>query len=87
MDETGSLGVRVYYCERHIIARELFSVDLLIGGEKETIRVKVSKDSNGEIIRVKPEFEDLKRLAEKTKKPLREISDLAVSKTQDMVHR
>ena len=54
-------------------------------GVKETIRVKVSKNSNGEIIRVKPEFEDLKRLAEKTKKPLREISDLAVSKTQEML--
>ena len=83
MDETGSLGVRVYYCERHIIARELCSVDLVIGGVKEAIRVKVSKNSNGEIIRVKPEFEDLKRLAEKTKKPLREISDLAVSKIQE----
>ena len=83
MDETGSLGVRVYYCERHIIARELYSVDLPIGGVKETIRVKVSKNSKGEIIRVKPEFEDLRRLAEKTKKPLREISDLAVSKIQE----
>ena len=87
MDETGSLGVRVYYCERHIIARELYSVDLLIGGVKEAIRVKVSKNSNGEIIRVKPEFEDLKRLAEKTKKPLREMSDLAVSKTQEKRYR
>jgi pyridinium-3,5-bisthiocarboxylic acid mononucleotide nickel chelatase len=85
MDETGSLGVRVYYCERHIIARELYSVDLPIGGVKETIRVKVSKNSKGEIIRVKSEFEDLKRLAEKTKKPLREIYDLAVSKTQEML--
>jgi pyridinium-3,5-bisthiocarboxylic acid mononucleotide nickel chelatase len=87
MDETGSLGVRVYYCQRHIIARELYSVDLPIGGVKETIRVKVSKNSKGKIIRVKPEFEDLKRLAEKTKKPLREISDLAVSKTQEMLYR
>ena len=87
MDETGSLGVRVYYCERHIIARELCSVDLVIGGVKEAIRVKVSKNSNGEIIRVKPEFEDLKRLAEKTKKPLREMSDLAVSKTQEKRYR
>ncbi len=85
MDETGSIGVRVYYCERHIIARELCSVDLTIEGVKETIRVKVSKNSKGEIIRVKPEFEDLKRLAEKTKKPLREISDLAVSKTQELL--
>jgi pyridinium-3,5-bisthiocarboxylic acid mononucleotide nickel chelatase len=85
IDETGTLGVRVYYCERHIIARELYSIDLSIGEVKETIKVKVSKDSNGKIIRAKPEFEDLKRIAEKTKKPLREISDLAISKTQKML--
>jgi hypothetical protein len=24
--ETGMLGVRVYYCERHIITRELYSL-------------------------------------------------------------
>ena len=65
MNETGSLGVRVYYCERHIIARELYSVDLSIGGVKETIRVKVSKNSKGEIIRVKPEFDDLKTIGGK----------------------
>ena len=83
IEETGTLGVRIYYCERHIIAREVYSVDLPIGGFKETITVKVSKDSSGKIIRIKPEFEDLKRLAEKTKKPLREISDLAVSKARE----
>jgi uncharacterized protein (TIGR00299 family) protein len=82
--ETGTLGVRVYYCERHIINRELLMVDLSVMGNKETVRVKVSKNAQGEIIRIKPEFEDLKRLAEKTKKPLRELIDLAVSKTQEM---
>ncbi len=83
IDETGTLGVRVYYCERHIINRELHVVDLLILGNKETVKVKISKDQNGEIIRIKPEYEDLKRLAEKTKKPLRELLDLAVSATQE----
>ena len=82
--ETGTLGVRVYYCERHIVTRELFMVDLQVMGSKETVRVKVSKNPQGEIIRIKPEFDDLKLLAEKTKKPLRELLDLAVSKTQEM---
>ena len=86
IDETGTLGVRVYYCERHIINRELHMVDLLILGNKETVKVKVSKNQNGEIIRIKPEYEDLKRLAEKTKKPLRELLDLAVSATQEQFH-
>jgi uncharacterized protein (DUF111 family) len=82
--ETGTLGVRVYYCERHIITRELFMVDLQVMGNKETVRMKISKNAAGEVIRIKPEFEDLKRLAEKTGKPLRELLDLAVSRAQEM---
>jgi uncharacterized protein (TIGR00299 family) protein len=82
--ETGTLGVRVYYCERHIISRELLMVDLLVMGNKESVRVKVSKNARGEVVRIKPEFEDLKRLAEKSGVPLRELLDLAVSKAQKM---
>ena len=61
-------------------------VDLLLMGNKETVKVKVAKNHNGEIIRIKPEYEDLKRLAEKTKKPLRELLDLVVSATQERFH-
>ena len=59
--ETGTLGVRVYFCERHIINRELHTVDLVILGNKETVRVKVAKNLNGEIIHIKPEYDDLKQ--------------------------
>jgi uncharacterized protein (TIGR00299 family) protein len=83
--ETGTLGVRVYFCKRHIIPRESCTVDLVIGGVKEPIKVKVSKNSRGEIIRVKPEYEDLKRLAEKTGNPLRELSELAVSRAREVL--
>ncbi len=85
INETGTLGVRVYYCERHIINRELHMVDLQVMGNKETIRVKVAKNLKGEIIHIKPEFEDLKKLAEKTKKPLRELSEMATSKAREVL--
>jgi uncharacterized protein (TIGR00299 family) protein len=85
MSETGTLGVRVYLCERHITTRDEYTVDLLINGVKESVRVKVSKDANGEIIRIKPEFEDLKALAAKTKKPLRELSEVTISKARDVL--
>ncbi len=83
IEETGTLGVRVYYCQRHIISRELLMVDLVVMGNKESVRVKISKDSGGKVIRIKPEYEDLKRLAEKTKMPLRELLDQAVAKAQE----
>ncbi len=84
INETGTLGVRVYQCERHIVARESCSVDLLIGGVKEPVKVKVSKNNNGQIIRIKPEYDDLKRLAEKTNKPLRELSGLVISRAKEV---
>ena len=58
-------------------------VELQVLGNKETVRVKVSKNAKGEVIRFKPEFEDLKALAEKTKRPLRELMDMAVAKAQE----
>lgn len=85
IDETGTLGVRVYFCERHIINREVHTIDLLLLGNKETVRLKVAKNAQGQIIRIKPEYEDLKRLAEKTGKPLRELMELAESKMREQV--
>ena len=87
IDETGTLGVRVYFCERHIINRELHTVDLLVMGNKETVRVKVAKNLNGDIIHIKPEYEDLKRLAEKTQKPLRELAEIAVSRAREVLKK
>jgi pyridinium-3,5-bisthiocarboxylic acid mononucleotide nickel chelatase len=85
IEETGTLGVRVYFCKRHIINRQLLTVDLFVLGNKETVRVKVAKNLNGEIIHIKPEYDDLKQLAEKTKKPLRELSEIAVAKAREVL--
>jgi len=84
IEETGTLGVRVIPCERHVVNRELGSVDIIVDGEKETVRVKIARDAEGNVIRVKPEYDDLKRLAEKTEKPLRELAEIAVSKAREV---
>jgi uncharacterized protein (TIGR00299 family) protein len=84
MEETGTLGVRVYPCERHIISREVISVDVLIDDVKEHIKVKVAKDRNGKIIRVKPEYDEAKRLSDKTGKPLREINDIVTMRAREV---
>jgi pyridinium-3,5-bisthiocarboxylic acid mononucleotide nickel chelatase len=85
IDETGTLGVRVYYCQRHVVTREVYSIDLLIGSIKEPVKLKVSKNSNGEIIRIKPEYDDLKRIEEKTGVGLRELSELAVMRAREVL--
>jgi uncharacterized protein (TIGR00299 family) protein len=85
MEETGTLGVRVYPCERHIAIREQSIVDVLVDDAKEQVKVKVCKDSKGRIIRVKPEFDDVKRLSDKTGKPLREIMELVAARAREVL--
>jgi uncharacterized protein (DUF111 family) len=65
----------------------LLTVDLIILGNRETVRVKVAKNPNGEIIHIKPEYADLKQLAEKTNKPLRELSEIAVAKAREVLKK
>lgn len=83
MKETGTLGVRVYFCERHITTRESHTIELIVNGKKEQVKVKISKNTKGEIIRLKPEFEDLKTLAAKTNQPLRELSEAIIAKARE----
>ncbi|MCL2172614.1 MAG: nickel pincer cofactor biosynthesis protein LarC [Candidatus Bathyarchaeota archaeon] len=82
IEETGTLGVRVYYCKRYVLTRDVYLIDLTVSGQKETVKIKCSKNNQGKIIRLKPEFEDLKQLAKKTGLPLRELADLVTAKAQ-----
>lgn len=85
MDETGTLGVRVFPCKRHIFGREVFHVNLEIDGIKDSVSVKVAVDGKGKIVQLKPEYDDVKKLADKTNKPLKEIMGLAKMKAEDVV--
>jgi hypothetical protein len=75
IDETGTLGVRVYPCERRILNRETVSVKVEIEDVEESINVKVARNRRGEVLQIKPEYEEVKRIAKKTCKPIREIMD------------
>ena len=87
MNETGTLGVRVCRCERHVINREVIQLNITVNDTKEQVNVKVSKDSKGEIVRIKPEFEDVKRIATKSKKPLREINELITMQSREVLNK
>jgi len=73
IEETGSLGVRILPCERRILARKLFTVDVRIGDFKEKVLVKVATDAKGKVIQIKPEYDDSKKISEKTGIPLRDV--------------
>jgi hypothetical protein len=76
IDETGSLGVRSYPVERYLVSREIIPLEIPIEDISYTIKVKIARSENGEIISIKPEYEDAKEVSRVSGKPLREIQGL-----------
>jgi uncharacterized protein (TIGR00299 family) protein len=73
-EETGTLGIRAGIIQkRHILKREIKKVDVEIAGYKGKIRVKIAKDENGNTVNMKPEYEDVKKIAKKTNMPFRKV--------------
>jgi len=76
--ETGTLGVRVIpYAHRNIAKRKIVSIDVPIDGKQFEIDIKVGTIGK-DIISVKPEYEDVKRVAEVTGRQLKDVTDIAV---------
>ncbi|HEY49297.1 MAG TPA: nickel pincer cofactor biosynthesis protein LarC [Dehalococcoidia bacterium] len=80
IEETGTLGVRIQACERRILARESLPVEVIVDDVKQIVNVKVARSTRGQIIQVKPEYDDVKKLADQTGKPLRELEDVVKQK-------
>lgn len=73
MLQTGSLGIRIFpSLHRYIAERELKSVTVKINGSLYQGSIKVSRLGD-DIINIKPEFEDCKKIALKTGIPLKAV--------------
>ncbi|OYT54195.1 MAG: hypothetical protein B6U72_03275 [Candidatus Altiarchaeales archaeon ex4484_2] len=71
MQETGTLGVRVIpVLKRYEAKRELVELEVIVSGEKESVRVKNSG------YKLKPEYDDVRRLALKHGLSFRGVLDL-----------
>lgn len=70
MEETGTLGVRIKEVYRVKAERRIEEWSINIEGRSYRCRVKVSY-YKGRLINAKPEYEDVKRIAEDLNKPLR----------------
>ena len=75
--ETGTLGVRIYPCHRRILTRESKKIQLNVDGEKHEVDVKIATDRLGNIVNLKPEYDDVRKLALKINRPFREIHEKA----------
>ncbi len=74
--ETGTLGIRKSKLERYILSRFNLLVPIEIEKENFVINVKISKRTDGEITNIKPEFEDVKKIADKLNYPLKRTIEI-----------
>lgn len=77
MEETGTLGIRILPCAHRAVAkRENVPFTMKINNENETIQFKIGYIED-KIIKCSPEYEDIKRISDKTDIPLRDLMKLA----------
>jgi uncharacterized protein (DUF111 family) len=78
IQETGTLGVRFQQWNRITLQREIAKLKLHLAGKIFDVRMKVAKDSFGKVVRVKPEFEDIRAIAQVLSIPAREVIDMVM---------
>ncbi|MCC7531836.1 MAG: nickel pincer cofactor biosynthesis protein LarC [Candidatus Melainabacteria bacterium] len=82
--ETSTLGVRSHVTERLIAEREMKKVELNSDDDDiQSVRVKIGKDLDGNIINVQPEFEDCASYARATGTPLKEVISAAATRARN----
>jgi len=74
MEETGTLGVRVYEFRKVVAARQRETMPIQVGEKERSIRVKTST-IDGRLIAEKPEYEDLAAIAREEGIPLRFVDE------------
>ena len=76
MEETGTLGVRYQSWNRIKLEREVRLVPVKIGLKEFQVRVKYAKDGSGKSVKAKPEFDDIRTIAEELSMSAREVADI-----------
>jgi pyridinium-3,5-bisthiocarboxylic acid mononucleotide nickel chelatase len=79
--ESGTLGARIQEVKRIVLTRNLITTSMLINGKSFNIRVKIARDLRGDIINIKPEFEDIKNISRAMGLPTKRIMDLVKAET------
>jgi len=80
MIETGTLGVRMTAVTRHVSRRRVVPVEIELHGKKVTINVKASRNAQGALVALKPEYRDIHKLSRETETPARALYSEVMSK-------
>jgi uncharacterized protein (TIGR00299 family) protein len=79
--ESGTLGARVQEVRRIVMTRNVVTTSMRIRDKSFDIRVKIARDLKGNVINVKPEFEDIKNISRVIGLPSKRIMDLVKAET------
>ena len=74
-NETGTLGIRKTINERYKLERFSILLPIMIANHEYVISVKISKDQQGKIINVKPEFDNIREIAKKQGLPFKKTME------------
>lgn len=75
LSETGSLGCRVSEVNRITTSRSFVTLPIAIENRKFEVKIKISKNGNGSIKSVKPEYDDIKNISTELKIPYKKVFD------------
>jgi len=76
IEELGTLGVRALEASRLAVERFEKRVEVEVCGRRFEVTVKVSRTLDGRVLRVKPEYEDVKRISRELDIPLRRVLEV-----------
>lgn len=79
--ETGTLGVKVIETERWIVNRRKVVISIRVGGKSRQIRLKTAS-IDGQT-RFKPEYEDVKKVADEFNIPLRSVIETTLRQASE----
>ncbi|HYZ95651.1 MAG TPA: nickel insertion protein, partial [Nitrososphaeraceae archaeon] len=76
--ETGTSGIRINEINRITLERNIIIMQVIVNESKYNIKVKITKDSSNNIINIKPEFDDLKKISILENSSLKTIQEMVM---------
>jgi hypothetical protein len=76
--ETGTSGIRINEINRITLERNIIIIQVTVNHSKYDIKVKITRDSSNNIINIKPEFNDLKKISDIEDSSLKAIQELVM---------
>lgn len=83
LEETTTFGVRYWPAERKVLLRELKREKIWRG----KVNFKIGRDASGNVVKAMPEFEDVVKLAGKSKRPVGDIYAEALAVSRKLISK